>query len=90
MDDNNIRKIVNDELLKYASRNQYGVSKIPIHTHNGTDSVQLNPKDFLGFPIVSVIPVDTPIDGTIRIYFSGVTYKLYVRVNNLWKSTALT
>lgn len=33
-----VKKIISDYLEVYATDNQYGVSKIPYHTHNGTDS----------------------------------------------------
>lgn len=41
------------------------------HTHNGTDSLKLNPKNFLGFPIfivadASIAPADAVTQGTIR------------------------
>lgn len=74
----------------YMAKSQFMYSKIPSHTHNGIDTVKLNPRDFLGFPIISAVPTDSALEGTIRIYSSGGTYRLYVRVNNLWKYTALT
>ncbi len=48
MDDNNaVRKIVKDELRRYAIRNQYGVSKIPAHAHTGTDSLPILQKNII-------------------------------------------
>lgn len=32
----------NEAIDTYATRNQYGVSKVPAHTHNGTDSLRFN------------------------------------------------
>lgn len=47
MDEQNIRSIIQDELQKYATRNQYGVSKIPYHTHNGTDASKIEEKNII-------------------------------------------
>ncbi len=45
-------------ILDYASKNQYGVSRIPYHTHNGTDSPLVHP---------------TSSDINARSYGTGVT-----------------
>ncbi len=43
-------KTLFDKWIKdYATQNQYGVSKIPVHSHTGTDSPQINKKDITGF-----------------------------------------
>lgn len=38
MNDSEIRSIVQDEILQYSLKNQYGVSAIPIHDHDGISS----------------------------------------------------
>ncbi len=35
-------------LRQNATKNQYGVSKVPFHTHNGTDSPPINPNNVVG------------------------------------------
>ena len=61
------------------------------HIHTGSDSLQLSPTDFLGFPIVSATPTTTPLNGSFAVLYDGATtYELYVRINNLWKKVALS
>lgn len=42
MNEQEIRKIVQNEIFNTSRQNQYDVSPVPIHTHNGTDSVQVS------------------------------------------------
>lgn len=66
------------------------MNEIPYHTHNNTDTPKLNTEQ-LQFPVVSAAPTDSPPNGTIRIMFDGsTTYRIYVRVNNAWKYSALS
>lgn len=90
MDEQKLHQMIQHEIENYMSRKQYTLSRIPNHTHNGVDCVRINPADLLGFPTVSVIPTDKARNGTIRVYNSGATYRLYVRINNLWKYASLT
>jgi hypothetical protein len=58
------------------------------HHHNGLDSPQLDPADFLDFPITTVAPTDMQ-GGNIRIYVDSLTaptvWRLYIRAGNTWK-----
>ena len=54
---------------EYANTNQYTTSKIPVHAHTGTDTLQVNYKDLVGAPPI-VIPV---ADGT---YITGAAITL--------------
>lgn len=38
MEKQEVKDIITEHLDEYATANQYGVSKIPYHIHNGTDS----------------------------------------------------
>lgn len=38
MNEDQVKNIISDHLDEYATDNQYGVSKVPIHTHNRVDS----------------------------------------------------
>jgi hypothetical protein len=60
------------------------------HDHDGTNTPKINPKNLLGFPVISAVPTDAAPNGTIRFYYSGISYRLYVRINNSWKYAALT
>jgi len=67
---------------------------IPYHLHNGSDSPQLNPKDFLGFPVITVsdatvAPTDTPISGTIRFLKDSSNYYEWVRFGQEWKGISI-
>lgn len=42
MDENTIRGIIKDEIQKNANANQYQVNMVPVHTHNGSDSVLID------------------------------------------------
>lgn len=66
------------------------IDEVGFHTHNGTDTPQVDPSNLLPFPLVSAIPTD-PVGGSdIRIYSSSGTYRLYVRVSGTWRYTTLT
>jgi hypothetical protein len=60
------------------------------HTHDGNNSLQIDPRNLLGFPIVSTAPADNAPEGTLRLYSSGGTYKLYARISNGWRAVTLT
>jgi hypothetical protein len=71
------------------------------HNHDGINSQQINPKDFLGFPVYTfssssavtafLNSFQTP-EGTIlfTIDSSGPTYKQQTRMNKAWRSVTLT
>lgn len=49
MDENEVRQIVQEEIEKAAQQAQYGVSRVPVHTHNNIDSPNLNQPSITGF-----------------------------------------
>jgi hypothetical protein len=63
---------IQNEINRNAQENQYGVSAVPFHIHNGSDSSQLSPEIALsGFPVIKVTsastsPSDKPQNGTFR------------------------
>jgi hypothetical protein len=67
-----IIKMVNDAIARNATNNQFGVSKIPIHTHNRVDSVPVDinsleyQKGYQSLPNLSTDPVDK-IAGSICV-----------------------
>lgn len=49
MDENQVKKIVQDEIEKAAKKAQYGVTRVPVHTHNNIDSLNIPAKSVNGF-----------------------------------------
>ncbi len=97
----NFQEQFNKAIQNYASQNQYGISLIPYHEHNGTDVTQINPAIGLsGFPVIqvanaTVAPTDTPQNGTFRFYVDTTPrFRLwaYLIYNNIgsWRSLSLT
>lgn len=61
------------------------------HQHTGIDSAKLNPANFLGFPLFRSLPTHVAPEGTMLLYWDGMaTYRIYVRINQLWKYVNLT
>lgn len=58
------------------------------HEHNGVDSPRVDGKNII-FPITATAPTDKAPNGTIRLYFTGTTYRIYARLNNVWKYKTL-
>lgn len=79
----------------YAKDNQFGVSPIPVHVHNGTDSPQIDPADLLGFPTTlvsnaTVAPTSTPLNGTfIYQYDASGRYVMWSRINKVWVAISM-
>lgn len=69
---------------------------VNFHRHTGTDSPKLNPKDFLGWPIIlvadaTVKPKDSAQEGVFRFYRDTVpVYRLWARINKDWHYLTLT
>ncbi len=59
IDENDVRQIVQDEMFKTNTKNQYGVSPIPVHTHNGTDSVQVDFNSLINSSLYAVVATYT-------------------------------
>lgn len=66
-----IKKMITDYIDNYATENQYGVSKIPYHTHNGTDSPLINAQAVPGN--ITISDGSTTISGVDEIIFAGAT-----------------
>jgi len=89
-----------EEIVSQYSTKQggsIGSFSVPLHRHNGSDSLKLIPADSLmGFPTIlttdaTIAPVDTPPAGTFRFYFDTVPlYYLWAFINNTWVSVQLT
>jgi hypothetical protein len=75
------------------------ITKIPFHKHNGADSPRIRYEDILQSPeglktiqvaSATVSPTYSSQNGTIIIQFDATHWVIWIRVNNLWKSVALT
>lgn len=81
---------IKNALAVYSNANQFTTSNIPIHVHGGTDSPQIDPRNLLGFPIMTAVPTDNAPEGTIRLALIAGTYYIYARINQTWKRATLT
>ena len=85
-----IQEVIN--LIKKYSQDNYrdGNPQIPPHQHDGVDNLQLNPINFLGYPIfevtdATVAPTDTKvISGTLRFQYDGTNFTLWVMNGTEW------
>lgn len=62
---------------------------VPAHTHDGQDAPPIDPR-MLFIPITATVPTDSAPEGTLRLYSTGGTYRLYARVSGGWHYAALT
>jgi len=64
------------------------------HNHDGTNSYKIHPVDLLVFTQLvtdaTASPSDTPQNGTMRILTDGTNYRIWCRVNKLWKYVNLS
>jgi hypothetical protein len=58
------------------------------HSHNGVDSPKIKLGDLMLFS--STVPTKPAKEGTMVLYVNSTTYRLYIRINQLWKYVALT
>lgn len=79
-----IRKIAKEVYEEEHKSNPYRVTSVPFHLHNGIDSPRVFPVNFQGFPIRTVVPTDTPPNGTIVLFDDGMDRKLYAFISNVW------
>tara|TARA_R110000868_G_scaffold271022_2_gene530476 strand:+ start:4414 stop:4692 length:279 start_codon:yes stop_codon:yes gene_type:complete len=92
MKEQDVLNIVNNAIeqklafLAFNNKNQ-----TPYHIHNGADGTpMLDPINMLPFTVYSAVPTDTSPNGTFKLVYDGANYRLYYRMNNLWKYVTLT
>ena len=85
-----VKKEIKDEIATYANNARYNVVPIPAHSHNGIDSTVIDYEDVSGIPVTSVIPTYRPENGTMVLYESGTTRRIYVFINGSWRYVNLT
>lgn len=92
--DNDTKAIIKDMMVE--TMNEYFLSHpVSLHTHNGVNSLKINPQDLLGFPTNSVVdasiaPTYPASNGTMTIQYDATHWYLWIRVANLWKKVTLT
>lgn len=64
------------DLKEQAIKNQYGISPIPAHTHNGTDSLRVDIKDISRFP-------PNPSDGDTIVYDTSMNQWVLQRAGQI-------
>lgn len=82
MDEQQLRDLVKEEIVKYTYESQYNTSPVSAHTHNGTDSQRIYEKDLiktnkysLGFISTDAL---TPGGETFTLSFSpGVSHMTF-------------
>jgi len=85
-----VQKEIDDKILSYAASSRYNRVDVPAHTHDGVNSPRIEFENITGVTVTSITPTDTPEDGTIRLYNSGGTRKLYAFISGVWYSATLT
>lgn len=104
MDEQKIRKIVQDEIDKNHYDGQYSYTRIDKHYHNNVDSPSIptinlnwisptvpttNTSGFYFMPTCAGAPTGTPIAGKGAFIYDTTNNKLYVYNGSAWKSVAL-
>jgi hypothetical protein len=91
MDTNDLVQLIKSIFKKEFDKNySSGTPQIGPHQHDGTDNLQLNPINFLGYPIfkvtsASVAPTDDPISGTLRFQYDGTNLTMWIMNVREWK-----
>ena len=83
MDEQKIRKIVQDEIKRSNGAGRFGINQIPFHTHNGTDS---NPVFLPTITYTGYIPSDGNIN-TSPFIFLPTGWEVELQVGNIYKIT---
>lgn len=63
---------------------QFGVSQVGFHTHNGSDSPLISPNNLTGYTVFATVPTKKGFNGQIILVGSSSTYSLYVFVKGVW------
>lgn len=87
LDETKIRQMIQEEIRKNL---RSASALVPIHLHNGLDSLQVAPADLLGFPIRTSAPTENAKEGTIVLSLITGSYGLWARINKTWKGVELT
>lgn len=92
MKEQDIQNLVNQAIdQKLSSLLFNNTNQTPFHVHSGADGTpKLDPINFQPYTVYSAIPTDISPNGTFKLVFDGVNYRLYFRMNNLWKYVTLT
>lgn len=83
MDEQKIRKIVQDEIRRSQGASRFGINQIPYHTHDGIDS---NPVFLPTITYTGYVPSDGLVTNSPFVFLpSGWTVEL--QVGNIYKIT---
>jgi len=85
-----VSKEIDDKIKKHANDAQFKVTDIPIHSHTGVDAPRIEFNDITGVDIMASDPLDSPENGTVRLYDAGGTRRIYAFINGTWRYSNLT
>ena len=64
------------------------------HNHNKLNSLRIDPIDLFIFTKqvtdATTAPTDTPLNGTVRVLYDATHWRIWIRVNKLWKYVVLS
>lgn len=85
MDEQEVRKIIQDELLQYSIKNQYAGSNVPVHNHDNLNSprVDANTLQF-GQPYFKLFLATTTPTAVIPGAIANVNGKLVIYNGTSW------
>lgn len=66
-----IQGMIDDSIKKHDDAQQFGVRKVPFHTHNNLDSPQLQWKNLLGAPNTFIIAAETNGTTNVDVFGAG-------------------
>ena len=88
MDSNDQKEIFVTQTQNRTVENFIPNVNVPVHQHNGVDSLKLNPA-LTRLPVASVTtastaPTDAAEEGSVRVFYDGTNYYLWTRANKTW------
>lgn len=84
-----VQQQIKEALAVYSQQNQYGLSNIPTHAHTGSDSAQIDPKNLLGYQVLTAAPTYSAPNGTIILSNVGGVRRIWTRIANAWYSVVV-
>ena len=63
---------------------QTQIAALQNHTHDGVNSLQLDPRNFLGVQVTNVVPTGAALGGTWMFYDNGSDQALYAMLGGNW------
>ena len=85
MDENKVKEIIRQELERFSTQNQFAVSKIPAHDHDGVGSLRVDANDLeFGLPYFRLINLTTTPSSFMAGAIASVAGTLYICNGTSW------